>query len=740
MKNNEHAAHGIVDAVETLSSIAEMDVDREIGVTMDRSLLLQDLNINYRTIHWLHQKDTDEAVEIVRETFLSVLDYLKDFYKDEYETADEGEETIEGIKTIMVLVGEAAKKLDRFNQVFKKSNLKSVTKLKEYKQLESFYKTKLAKRIEKDTTSFWAKKLSQSMMKASTSLTLKGKVTEADQGKKLTNIFVDLDSVKRDVEYELFLLSKDDGSHFYNPRLIRNIKLVCDFGDHFGLPKGKDPLIRVGMWLDKSFNLASQEILNRVEYCLDNFFYEMRMSKDRRTATLLSKAILALFLCANPRNLMHNTPVKSCTQYFSDFQGFFRAALQTRSYRRWIAYPPKGANKLGSIVLELAQALAKAMYSNNRSFYEVGSVIQDLIDLELKEKPSKGTVADSLLFDYEAIAAVLRRHPYGPLNKVLEYLEAGKQRVFDPLMQDNIPQHLYDIYIRNHRVSVLHLPSPTQQEFVNKAFVIDEFRAFLRSYLRTQRKKCHVMFNFQDRSSWKEHPRSRILEEFEQHKDFKDCLMVVTIPKDDDFYHQIEPYHNLNHADSFMAQFLEQMTGEGTGFYFPEAIKSELFSGWAKEVMEEIHQVFFAGRNVLTRKNRTNFIEIFYLFLQMKIIDCVNADSISFTSKDGIDSGTSSAAQLFVFSKIINGENLSKKDLEHLESFLFLPSIMIRERNILNNCFHRMLSCLRLLEDLQTEQGVKEFSKILFKKFKPFYHRNMMHCHCLFQESLHKIR
>ena len=51
----------------------------------------------------------------------------------------------------MVLVGEAAKKLDKYIELFQKINVRSVTELREYKQLQEFYFSKANKeKIEND--------------------------------------------------------------------------------------------------------------------------------------------------------------------------------------------------------------------------------------------------------------------------------------------------------------------------------------------------------------------------------------------------------------------------------------------------------------------------------------------------------------------------------------------------------------------------------------------------------------
>src|ERR1700732_4242567 len=99
----------IIEAVETLSNIADLEFDHEIGIAQKHEIFLGNEKIPYKTVHWLHKEDAPTTVNQIRETFRVILHYLKDFYKKEYRSVTDPK-TMEEIKSIMVLVGEAAKK------------------------------------------------------------------------------------------------------------------------------------------------------------------------------------------------------------------------------------------------------------------------------------------------------------------------------------------------------------------------------------------------------------------------------------------------------------------------------------------------------------------------------------------------------------------------------------------------------------------------------------------------------
>ena len=123
------------EAVETLSHIANYEQDAflpeglELGENEEETYPL-----SYRNIHWLDGADADTTVEIVRQTFRVILDHLDHLYKQE-EKILQSEDELEGIKSIMVVVGEAAKKLDLYTDYFHARTGQSVKDLDEFKKL-----------------------------------------------------------------------------------------------------------------------------------------------------------------------------------------------------------------------------------------------------------------------------------------------------------------------------------------------------------------------------------------------------------------------------------------------------------------------------------------------------------------------------------------------------------------------------------------------------------------------------
>lgn len=727
MTNRPHTNLTIIEAVETLSSIADLELDKGVGVARNHEISVDSEKITYKTIHWLNQEDALATVSLVKETFRVILHYLKQFYRKEY-TYVTDPKTIEGIKTIMVLVGDAAKKLDKYSSLLHLPHQRSVTELKEYKQLQDFYLSKIARKIDEGVLGKWILGLSLSKMER-ISAPLPVKVVppaSLDKMQESKHVFVDLETVKKDSEYELFFIRKEDGSRFFNPRLLRNIKLVCDFGDYFGEHREKDPLTNLKLWNDKIFYASARDLLKILGSELEHFFHDLRRNKDNEVVNLLNKALVALMLSAQTQNQLKNNPIKTSQEYFEDFQASLCEVLHSRQYQKWIAYPPKESNVLAYDLLNIIHTLCKALYANLKGMEEIISIIHVLIHEanqnvskeHIKEATSSGKVWNKIASDYTAMSKLMKRHPNGPLLKVLSILDENSFHVFDSLKQYNIPNKLFEISFDGKKIEGLRFASPIYQEFINKAIINEEFKGFLRNYHSSQNKR-HLLINLQDRTTWLEHARCKAIEELQNQSEFEGTLYVVTLAFDTDFYHQLASYQQMNHADVFKEQLKEHFKGEGSGFYFPDSIDKEKLFNFIDESVDLIHKIFFSNKNVLARERRLDFIEIFYAFLELKLIDLMQADSFSLTCKDGIDVGMTQNALLYCLLKFLNNSEWTEEDYDYINFMLYAPSILIRERLLLPDRFNRMLSALKTLENVQKEFGngdIKNALSYLFNK------------------------
>ena len=77
--------------------------------------------------------------------------------------------------------------------------------------------------------------------------------------------------------------------------------------------------------------------------------------------------------------------------------------------------------------------------------------------------------------------------------------------------------------------------------------------------------------------------------------------------------------------------------------------------------------------------------------------------------------------QLFLFLKLLNGESLSEADKQQVNLMLYAAPILVRERILLPNRFHRMIETIERVEDSIEEYGEKNFEMIIGDVFTPLF-------------------
>ena len=703
----------VMDAVDNLTHMAEIDLTapvREEGEPVE----LTEEQISER-LHSLSWHDPEYFVynrERVKETFRVIQNYLKQIYEKEKGQLRDAS-TQKGIQAIMLLAAEAAQKMDKYaEKVTGAKKEESIAQLKEYQDLQHYYQTKIVHKFQNyvEIKEGWQDEWSQAA---------EGDLLDVQrQGLK------DLDTVRQDKEYELFMVRKEDGKPFFNRDLLRHLRLVGEFDEVFSESFGEDPFLRIKMIQDRDLHTTAKEILHLVAPYIDDYYKEALHYKDMEFVASINKAIMALMLAANPRNLMQNTAGKSCVSYFTDFHYYLRRALSSQEYIKYISNPPDSSHRFFHILLNLSHGLSTSFFVRLGNRKEMVAFIRFLIEEGGKGSSTQSathspvSIWNNLGDEDEHIRYLLKKYPNGPLMKAIDVFRADQQLIgFDPFAQENLPGQLYTLINDQMHISCLRMPCPVRQEYISKAELAEEFYGFLRSIGSEKRGQRHLLINLQDRTSWQEHARCLALEDLQKKAEFAKSLVVVTLPKSGDFYMQSGSYINLNDAKEFINTFKEQIaSGEQCGYFLSGAMKSKEIEEFVSEAMKMIHRYFFGDKDSLLRKNRLDFIEIFYLFFTLKIIDVCKPDTISFTCKDAVDTGAAANAEFYAFIKMMNGlKPWEKDDKDFLSWMLYSSALVLRERAIDNQRLNRMLSALTVVNaelEAQLSEVIKASSKL----------------------------
>ena len=287
--------------------------------------------------------------------------------------------------------------------------------MREYKELQDFYLRKISRTIDEGVLGKWILALSK---KALASKKVPSFPPAVKKTTETTRVFVDLESVKKDTEYELFYIRKEDGSRFFSPRLIRNVKLVCDFGHYFGKGKEReaDPLEDLYITEDRSYLSMAQNLIKKARPVLDDFYRDTFRFKENPLIGLVNSSIMALMMSCSSIHLYNGTAKKNCKEYFYDFLNYLRESLHSRECQKLIAYPPKPTDKAPFTLLKTLETLCLHLFSNLRDGYVVRHYINTLIPNAMEgQSPEhlqayneKPTLTNRLSLDHGALVRLMK--------------------------------------------------------------------------------------------------------------------------------------------------------------------------------------------------------------------------------------------------------------------------------------------------------------------------------------------
>lgn len=681
----------IQQAVDQLTKLADVDIDQLIENPEDSS-----------AHNWISDDGAEKATSNVKSMFGIVHQYLKGvFSADAKKLRDKASQR--GIEAIMTIANEAAEKVDQINNFFHSEINQSIKETQEFKNLEEFYRKKIQKRFGKvlEAEDSWVEEFGN----------------ENEDILDLNRIGLkDLETVKKDWEYELFYLKKEDGRPFFNRNLLRHIKLVTDFDELLAGGDFEDPFVSTQIIIDRGVSLNAKSILEQSNTMISSFLKGYKKYTKEDLAKLLRMALISLLMCANEQNRLESSSPKPSLQYFHDFLFFLHEILIHPDYHNLINNPPEKPDHFAHKVIDLIHALCYFYYHATPEKQRTERFISDILH---EENKSKGNLWAHMLDQYDKMKDILKHLPSGPLLRAIDFFkEAKEDHAFNPHFLQNYPEKVFDLFTHKSKMTCLKLPSPTHQNYIQKAQITPEFIGAL-SHMSMQKKKSQLLiFNLQDRTSWKEFARCDKLEQLQFDARYKDVLTVVTFPKYTDFYRQTGDYLESQSAKRFMKSVVQHIESfESCGFYFPKNIDPPKLQRFAKKIVPWIHEMFFHKNENLSRQNRLDFIEIFYQFLFLKILEIVSPTEFSFTCKDWVDVGSSQSASFFAFIHLFHKFDQNELE-EDLKNICFIPSLFIRERLIDEGRFHRMVSFLSCMQsEINKNPEILSSVEEHFKKF-----------------------
>lgn len=651
----------ILEAIDDLSAIVDYaDWERELLESSGEE------EAHSRKIAWLRDESYDEAMHHLKVIFATIYDYLR-----ELDAEDDSElrhpHSQRGLRSMMLLVGEAARRLDRYTQLFHGALAGSVVQMEEFNKIQQFYKKRIEPKVQLENELIYGKE------------------------------FDDLKKIELDLDYELFSLLHESGEPFMSSALVDQIKLAIGLRSYAEEQyRQDDPLIDLQLWKDRIAQVAARNLIQSIRPLVNRLYPINPSRRDDAMIAALSDALIALMLAANRKNGLASGAIKPSWNYFKDFQQLLRSSLSTAEYRKLINTPPKRSPFYQS-VRDLFLNICFELYTQPRMTREMVGVIDKLTHSD----DSFQSAADQFEREYLLLSERLADHPNGPLLMTYDQVVEGKSSSFDPLLQGNLPERLCGIKWGEEQCNLLRIPSPTTQRYVHKAALVEEFRTFLLT------PQTVLLIDLQDRTSWKEYPRVKAIEEFEE----------LSLAKQTDFYHQMSPYAETDEWPLFRLAFIEQLSTPGCGYHFSNRVKAELFPSFIESALDEIHALFFEGRERLSRNERIEIIDLLHFFIELKLLDQLKPDYFSFTCKDGLDIGSTEGVQFAALWELLSKGKIRPQLFEWLRVMLYGPTLLVRQRAVRISVVRRMVQLVGRVEETVQRVGCQGVTE----RFDPLY-------------------
>jgi hypothetical protein len=693
-----------VDSIDNITNMADLDLE----TIQEFKQSLQEGKEVYFFSRWLDFNNDETTIDNIKLTFRVIHEYLKDSAKQGREKFSD-DKTQKGIRAIMVLVDEAAKKIDRWTSLFAHKTVeRSVKEFKEYQDLREFYHKKLLKKIrsKEEEKDVWLDSLEEEIS-ALTSAEEKG--------------LKDLKTVKEDKEYELFLIKKEDGKPFFNRNLLRHIKLVHDFDVILFEEFNDDPFIQMQKIREKTAFESARELRARIDAELKTFVKAYPYLKNSEFYTRLTQAFYALVLATSFNNLSEKQAKKGSDQYFADFCYHLCDGFVSSDYRALSDFHFDQMNQLMKDLMFFGYKLCLELFHHVMPKGPMMGLLNSLMGRVGKGETHKfkenRQMWTGFLESNVHLHNVLNKYPNGPLFKLLDHFDLAENSSYEPLMQKHYPNLLYSIQMGNWRLEVLKVPSPTRQEIINKAEGSLLFLSYMKALPLLKNNPKVFFINLQDRTSWQDAARCQYLESINAQAEFRQRLEVATVAKNTSFYNQSEEYLGLQEAPDFKKLLKEQVhSGQECGFYFKEDIDPKYLAPFVDSCVELIHDHFFGGKQILSRKNRLDFIELFYNFLMLKLIDIKKPSFCIFSCKDGVDTSATTSAGFYGFVKIFSEDNCwSPEEADFFLWMMHSSALLERERAVRQERFERVVQALMVAQaelELNRVKIIKDFEKL----------------------------
>jgi len=696
-KTEETEDLSISSAIETLSTIADLEMTATVQDPFMGGPSEDEPAVVVKTVRWLHKKNAEHMRDIVTDKLQVVLNYFKHFYRSEHERFTR-KEAIDGLRSIMLLVEEAAENLDRYTTLFLGSVGGSIKQSKEFVELCRFYNKKIVPIAAHREVSSWIGELPFGEIISHT----------REVGQKwaekppCASLSVEIERLKQDRDYELLTLKNPDGTRLFTPKLLRSMRLACDVEQAVKQKETLEFSEKLGRLREQQATTEVYHLLGNCYPAVDAFFRAPNKAKAFRLFLDLYTPLVALMNAEVRTTHASDHPnTKSVESYFFDFRTLLNSYFHSLDFQRLLAYPPKNERSWEYSVFRLAESLASNIVSGAPVSSDLVTTTKTLIQEGFSKAVQHvghpdGTLSRDLDIDYEAISSHNIVSGGGRLARLLAEIERNPSELFEPLLGQTLSTHMFDLSWRGEVIPIVRLPSPTHQEYIHKAIPSEVFQIALRRRIRKANETSCLIVNLQDRTTWNDGARCQAIEHLGQSDDFSKNVNIFSLRKGGDFYEQKNEYEEMA-LKEFKEELVDHMTEPGCGALWPMDGKIRLA---VSTLVEDLCTVLYAENSSIDRHERLDLIELVSTLCILRVVAECHPDVLYISCKDGLDLSIPTMTNMYYLLTRLNGFTPSAKEVDWLRALLFGLPLAYRERLLFSSCHHRLIDFLTLLEHI----------------------------------------
>lgn len=455
--------------------------------------------------------------------------------------------------------------------------------------------------------------------------------------------------------------------------------------------------------------------LQKYHWNLENI--QTALQRDRRLVEEFKGALHSLYPASELDeyalqllDLLANSsekPLQEQRQLYRQFVSLLRTALQSPTYLAQKSALNVEWSKAALVVQKLCEYRFTSVHLYSFCETLVEMMIKEGMTELVKQQPGnqRYTLLNPLEIpfetQFEAIHAAPQSHKGAYLGLWKNVLSGATGFYYDPHWGSNMPYATYSFQLKQKDIQVIRIGTPTiQHTHPSRPVINPEFEAFAMKnnvlYISLQDNHEHYLGD--------ESQRNQALTEL--HRKYPENFSFCVFSNDSAFYHQTDPFAELENVLSFKEQFLKILSQNA--YYFPEQflVSEWLFNTLLHETLEDLYGIDPANTDrALTKSERRICIEIFHVKLALTLLKKSQANKFLLVCKDGKDRAGKDNALFYLYLNLLAEGKLSDEAIKTMQVYLHAVSLIVK-KNTMNFRRKRFLEAYQHLLNPEVQKRI----------------------------------